>query len=319
MIDEELIQFIIKGREERNLEYKGPIKWIDAQVKARITKTILAMSNLKDGGAIVVGVEQQGERFIPVGLDNKTLATFKQDEISAYVNEYADPFVEIKVSHIEYLKMKFVVIQINEFLELPVICKKDGIDNLRKGAVYIRPRRKIETVEVPGQVEMREILENATEKLIRKFRSQLLIAEPYTIEPENQAKEKFDNELQGYDMEEILNKIHSTEYWGINIRPIKFEDEIIKTLTDARELIDKCGVLLRGWDYPHFTHADIKNGNNWIESHVEFEGHIEYWRLYQSGQFIHDFACVEDYEVHPDEISNHSTRLLSPSGRYLSI
>ena len=197
MIDEELIQFITKGKEERNIEYKGSIKWTDPNVKAKITKTILAMSNLKDGGTIVIGVEQNGEIFSPIGLDNKSLQTFKQDDVSAHVNEYADPFVEIKLSQIEYLEMNFVVIQINEFLELPVICKRVGLENLRRGAIYTRPRRKIETVEIPGQVEMRELLENATEKFIKKFKRQLLISEQVIVEPEIEAKKKFDDELKG--------------------------------------------------------------------------------------------------------------------------
>ena len=99
MANEELIQYITHGREERNLEYKGPINWNDTQIKAKITKTILAMSNLRDGGVIVIGVEQNGEIFTPVGLDSESISSFKQDDISVHVNNYADPFVEIKVSY----------------------------------------------------------------------------------------------------------------------------------------------------------------------------------------------------------------------------
>jgi len=50
-----------------------------------------------------------------------------------------------------------------------VICKKDGMEKLRRGAVYTRSRRMPETVEVPGQVEMREILDLALEKRSRAF------------------------------------------------------------------------------------------------------------------------------------------------------
>ena len=120
-------------------------------------------------------------------------------------------------------------------------------------------------------------------------------------------------------MEEILKKIHSNGYWRVNIRPTQYDNSKISNLTEAREIIEKCGVLLRGWDYPHFTHADILNGDNWIESQVQFEGHIEYWRLYQSSQFIHHFACREDYEVKEDDISYLGLHSISPSNRYLSI
>ncbi len=120
-------------------------------------------------------------------------------------------------------------------------------------------------------------------------------------------------------MNKMIQKIHTSGYWRVNIRPIEFTQNVISSLTEAHEIIDKCGVLLRGWDYPHFTQAKIINGDDWIESSVDFEGHKEYWRLYLSGQFIHHFACREDYEVNPDDLSQMSVPSLSPSGRYLSI
>jgi hypothetical protein len=197
MAEEELIQYITYGREERYLEYKGPINWNDPQTKAKITKTVLAMSNLQDGGVIVIGVKQKGENFTPVGLDSEILSSFKQDDISVHVNNYADPFADIKVSHQPYNNMNFVIIQISPFLELPVICKKDGENKLRKGAIYIRPRKKFESVEVPSQVEMREILNISTEKIIRNFKRKLLMTGIIIEEPEKEAKQKFDSQLNG--------------------------------------------------------------------------------------------------------------------------
>jgi len=120
-------------------------------------------------------------------------------------------------------------------------------------------------------------------------------------------------------MKDLLDKIHSTGYWRVNIRPTIFIEDAIPNLTVAHELIEQCGVLLRGWDYPHFTNAEIINGADFIEGSSDFEGHKEYWRLYQSGQFIHHFACREDYEVDPNDLSRLSIRVPSPSGRYLSI
>ena len=194
MESEELLQLITHGREERNLEFKGRVSWNDINVKSKITKTILAMSNLRDGGIIIAGVEQKDEKFIPVGLEENMINTFKQDDISSYVNEFADPFVEITISHEEYESKKYVIIQIKEFNEIPIICKRDGENNLRRGAIYIRPRRKIESVEVPSQAEMREILDIATEKVLRKFKRTLLIT-GMEEEPVEASKQKFDAQL----------------------------------------------------------------------------------------------------------------------------
>jgi hypothetical protein len=62
--------------------------------------------------------------------------------------------------------------------------------------------------------------------------------------------------------------------------------------------MESTAVRLRGWDYPHLDREGRANGNDWIASWVNWERHIEYWRLFQSGQFIHHFAFWEDYEPH---------------------
>jgi hypothetical protein len=113
------------------------------------------------------------------------------------VNEFADPFVEITISHEIYEEKSFAIIQIKPFSELPTICKKDGGNNLRRGAIYIRPRRKIESVEVPSQAEMREILDIATEKILKKFKRKLLLTGVTVVEPAIESKQKFDDQLRG--------------------------------------------------------------------------------------------------------------------------
>ncbi|MGB2696865.1 MAG: RNA-binding domain-containing protein, partial [Candidatus Zixiibacteriota bacterium] len=54
----ELLELVKSGREERNLEYKASKDWKDHTTKAKITKTILGMANIRDGGVIVLGVEE---------------------------------------------------------------------------------------------------------------------------------------------------------------------------------------------------------------------------------------------------------------------
>ena len=120
-------------------------------------------------------------------------------------------------------------------------------------------------------------------------------------------------------MDEILNKIHTKGFWRVNIRPTNFKKQLIPNLSKCWEIIEDSVVLLRGWDYPHLDHKNRINGNDWIASYVDFRGHIEYWRFYQSGQFIHHFACREDYELDESDLSPLSIPSPSPSGNYLSI
>jgi len=197
---QELIDLILHGREERDLEYKRSVSWDEPNAKATITRSILGMVNLRGGGSIILGVEQQDDDFVLIGMRSNHARSFSQDEVAAYVNEHADPFVEIEVALVPYDGKEFIVIQVQEFAEIPVICRKeiflDGKAHLRKGSIYTRSRRIYETVEVPSQTEMREIIELAIDKGIRRLIERMgrigilrLIMEPSDAE-------KFDQQLE---------------------------------------------------------------------------------------------------------------------------
>lgn len=165
-----LLDLALHGREERYLEYKRSLNWGDAQAKAKITRTILGMSNIRDGGTIVIGVAQDGENFVPEGATPADLESFAQDTVAEWVNGYADPFAEVSVSRVSHEHTAFVVIQVAEFTEIPVVCKQNGpFALLKRGAIYTRSRRKHETVEIPSQVEMRELLDVSIEKGFRRL------------------------------------------------------------------------------------------------------------------------------------------------------
>ena len=60
--DAALASLILRGREDRNLEYKGtrgvdPFAWGPARVNATIARTAMAMANI-GGGSIVIGMDQ---------------------------------------------------------------------------------------------------------------------------------------------------------------------------------------------------------------------------------------------------------------------
>ncbi|KPJ58158.1 MAG: hypothetical protein AMS15_09095 [Planctomycetes bacterium DG_23] len=198
MAEEALIELIIHGREERNLEYKGSLSWKYNTTRAEAAKTCMGMANIPDGGAIVFGVKEMSRnQYEPIGMKSSHFESFNQDDVSDYVNGYADPYVELKVSKVPHDGKKFVIIQVQEFSELPVICKKNGPEGLKKGAIFTRPRRKNETVAVPSQTEMREILDSAVDKRVRKNREQLFrwgLIRPAA--PEDIDVQKFEEQLR---------------------------------------------------------------------------------------------------------------------------
>lgn len=196
MDEEALLELVYHGREERNLEYKRSMNWDEPATKAKIAKSAIAMANIPDGGAIVIGVEKKGETYDPVGMDPGHIESFKQDDVMHYVNEkYADPYVELTVRLVSKNNKSFLVIQIHEFAQLPVICKHDGLENLKQGALFTRSRVKYETVQVKGQTEMREILDLAVDKEIRRLHSRGLL--PFLVSPSKEDNQAFEQQRGG--------------------------------------------------------------------------------------------------------------------------
>lgn len=147
------------------------MSWNDPNTKAKIVKTILAMSNIRDGGYLILGFDQNNDVFEPTGMAEADLNSFTYDLVKSHVSEFADPYVEFSMETVkdEENGKAFLIFTINEFDEVPVICKRNGLANLEQGTMYTRSRRMPESVRVPTQSEMREIINMAVEKGIRKY------------------------------------------------------------------------------------------------------------------------------------------------------
>jgi predicted HTH transcriptional regulator len=150
MTPEELSTAIALGREQRNTEFKGPGLRSDKHFLAKVIRAILGMANKPDGGVVVVGVEDDDTRLLPVGLTPAELKTWTYDDLHSSVSNYADPYVDFEVVPIHLDGKDFVAIKIQEFSDIPVICKRDCGNTLRNGALYVRRRGKNETVDIPS-------------------------------------------------------------------------------------------------------------------------------------------------------------------------
>ena len=194
MPDEALLDYLIShGREERNLEYKQSMSWTDIGTKVKVTKSAMAMANIHDGGYIVIGMTKKGEAYEPEGTQADHADSFRQDDVMQWVNEYADPYVELFVNSVNKEGRCFIVIKVEEFDQLPVVCNKDG-HNLTRGDVFTRSRRKYETARVGSQNEMREILTLAVDKEIRRLRSRGLITSVEVIPPAETDRQTFERQ-----------------------------------------------------------------------------------------------------------------------------
>ena len=173
MTDEEFAQIMGLAHEIRGLEFKGPGRSTDRRLFAQVVKAVLGMANRRDGGRVVVGVEDLGDSLHPVGLDVTQLATWNYDDVADRIATYADPSVAFDLEVTEYNGRSYVVIQVEEFADVSVLCKRAYDDVLRDGACYVRPRRKPETTEIPTYADMRDLLDLAVEKGVRRLLAQV--------------------------------------------------------------------------------------------------------------------------------------------------
>lgn len=163
MTENELRDSIAFGREQRQIEFKSPGPRTDAQLVAKVIRAMLGMANKAHGGYVIVGVHDDGTNLDPIGVNAADLATWNYDDLASKVGEYADPFISFNIAAVPLDGKNYVVIEMQQFESVPIICERqyDGI--LKDGALYVRGTDKIETIEVNSYVLMRELIDRATD------------------------------------------------------------------------------------------------------------------------------------------------------------
>ena len=155
--------------EPRGVEFKGQGTASDRHLFARVARAMIGMANRRDGGRVIIGVVDNAGVLRPEGLSDSDLGTWKYDDIASKLAEYADPSIIFESEERQSQSRKYILLEITEFDGIPILCKKDYQGVLRKGACYVRSRRKSETADIPTQEDMRALIELATEKYLRKY------------------------------------------------------------------------------------------------------------------------------------------------------
>jgi hypothetical protein len=176
--DKEFAELLFLQHELPGVEFKPPGPRGEKTLFHSVARAVLGMANRRDGGRIVLGVrEDQAGKLELVGLTRVDAATWRNDHLAEAIAPYADPYVGIQAKEHVHEDNLYVLIEVQEFEEVPVICRRSYPPTLkagqkpilRAGAIYVRTRRKPETSEPPGQTEMRELIELATEKRMRNL------------------------------------------------------------------------------------------------------------------------------------------------------
>lgn len=177
--------------ESQSVEFKESASWKELEFK--VIRTALAMANLRDGGLLVIGVGERGAEWDLSGISDEHLATFQVDDVVDAINRFASPPVSATIVTVKDRNgRRFLAIQVHEFADAPIVCRRDG-SGLRQGAVYVRPPGFSQTTEVRSAEQMHDLLELAAEKRARRI---LETARRIGLEP-SPARRPFDEELGG--------------------------------------------------------------------------------------------------------------------------
>lgn len=303
--NEQFKAFLALGHELSGVEFKASGPRGDDYLRAKVARAIMGMTNRRDGGIVIVGVGERNGKLDPRGLSQSDLPSWKNyDHVTTAFANYMNPPASFDLNICQFDGNEFAVFEVHEFAEVPTICKKgyskphsNGYSEvvLREGVCYIRSRHKPETVEVSSLEQMRELLELATEKGVRKFVSQAQrggMSLSRSVQPDD--KELFDKQRQHWTST-LIEAIQSRGYWQVVIRPERFAKQRIQ-YPDLFPSLEKASVDLRGWDFPHvYNIPKFNKGSDWIGYETDWEYMREAWRFYQSAQFTQIAAMREDW------------------------
>ncbi len=153
---------------------------------------------------VIIGVgEGAAHKPMLLGVDDSDLATWNFDDLAASLAPIADPAIRFRVSTPEHAGRRYMCIEVDAFDDIPVMCRRQyprharrgDLLVLREGAIYVRSRRKPESVEIPSSTEMRELLELATERRMASMLGTVGRA-GLTLRGRSDPREAFDAELE---------------------------------------------------------------------------------------------------------------------------
>jgi predicted HTH transcriptional regulator len=177
MKDDDLERLLEGGHELRSLEFKPPFLWAtdhDHWIRERIVRAILAMSNTRNGGNVVVGITQKDDETPEIaGLAADQLASFERlDAIKGHVDGFSHLPTAFSIKQGSSQGKELVVFAVTEFEQIPLICRRNGQDGttLRDGDVYVRSAKAPFSSMRATHIEMIEIVEMAADKNASRLR-----------------------------------------------------------------------------------------------------------------------------------------------------
>jgi hypothetical protein len=318
VVEQEYIEEILAlGHEIRSFEAKGPGSINDKAYVAKGARAAMAMGNLRDGGQVCLGIDDtQFVAMLPGLTPEQVNEWINYNNVSDQLAKYSDPPPTFRIQGFTLRSgAEVVVLDIEEFDTDIHLCKKDFPGELQSGQLYVRPRGKPRSAQVPTLAEMRELANLAVDKGVREFVRRAGVAGiPLTGAPapedidaasfENETDRGWadpspvDNPMSGT----IINGIDLPAYSDVMLRPGPYKDDRLRP-DELAGFITEHAVRLRGWPVPMVDNrSPIARHGNWIGQDLQAEivPHVEAWRLFTSGQFLHRRVVTTDLRDTPE-------------------
>ena len=294
-------QLLDRQAESRSLDYKAPIMFGPTRPeKGEILRDVMAFANTRDGGYILIGVEQSGGSFVPVGLSEAQAASFDPTDIGTFAQNYCSVLPKVTASVARIEQKNLLLLRVDEFGEEPIVCTRDLHDTngksliLRAGSIYVRTAdarcMPIETGEA-----MRSFLDLAVQKRGDALLQQIsrLVGAPPTpsgpVSPVDAYAGELDAAHKLYQREDLTNN-----YWYMELMPALHNDQRISSNARLKEIRRESAVSIRGWDFPHVDRDHNRAFEYGIESVTHWSRYHEAHRLYRSGLFAWRRQLAED-------------------------
>lgn len=169
--EEQVAELLEAGYELRNTEHKPPFDWNDEKstwAREKVIRAILAMTNTRYGGQIIVGVEIGDDRSVNLrGATKEQLKSFEDfDGIKGVVDGYSFTNTDFDINWGEHKGNKYVIFTIQEFSEIPSICRKNGQSKgvLSVYDIYARSKKAPYGSIKATDAELREMVHMAVDK-----------------------------------------------------------------------------------------------------------------------------------------------------------
>ena len=297
MIENEFEQLLSFNHELLSVEFKGPGLASDRDFFAKILKASIRMSNMRGGGTIIIGVDEDkaNHKFVPTGLSEVQITSWSFDNIIDQFAKYTEPVINFKLEIFDFKGKNFIILHIQEFEHIPVICKADygttgGKNIINEGAILLKSQGKPESKDKLSYVEMRNLLDLAIEKGVQRFVSQANGAGLIMLNKD----QKFSEQLKDFEGP-VLDKIRKRGYWNVIIRPSNFSQYLIPNVSDLSQIIGKATVTFSYDEFPIMGFKPSPPGQDWIKVDVEDLATLAQWQFFQSGLFISTFGITEDW------------------------